>query len=127
MKNIFFEHLIEAPETVINDLIQWLDLEPLTILPDTLINVNPGETYRFRTIHKLALNVFEQTKAYVPHRLFVTLRKVYYRLNGQTIKFDLDEASEAFVRERLAQQNQNLRELLISKGYGDLPDWLKDM
>ncbi len=127
LKIIFFEDLLKSPDIVMRNLTKWLKLQQITISPDTMINANPGGTYKYYYAHRMALGVFEKTKRYLPHHFFVCLRKLYYRLNGQQVRHILDDASRAYILKVLAQQNAELKELLISRGYQKLPAWLAEL
>jgi len=126
VKCIFFDDLIQRPAEVLEDVNKWLGLSPVTFREDNMLNANPGETYRYRSIHSLALRFFWRTKTYLPHQLFVKLRKLYYTFNGKKIEIHLSKEDREALQPRFSEHNNNLRQILTNRGYSDLPAWMID-
>jgi hypothetical protein len=126
MKCVFFESLIQSPEKVIADIINWLGLDPMEFEGEALSNTNPGETYKHKSAHLLALKIFRKTKNRLPHGLFLVLRNIYYALNGKKVTHTISEDAKAHLKPIFAAHNKALFDLLSNRGYTNLPAWIRD-
>ena len=124
VKCVFFDDLVRTPENVLHDITDWLGLKPLVVQQKELGNTNPGETYRFQTVHRFALMVFHRSQRLLPHNLFVQIRKRYYKLNGRRLAIRLEPEDRAAVTPIFTDHNRKLHQLLSSKGYKNLPEWM---
>lgn len=124
IKCIFFDSLIKDPVDVLANIVEWLDLPPLEVDTERLVNTNPGGTYRNKFTHKLALAVFHKTKDHIPHALFLALRKLYFRLNGRKVRHTLSDDAREYLEALFLPHNQAVHALLSQRGYTEFPDWL---
>ena len=124
IKCIFFDALIKNPSEVLTDVIDWLELAPLPLADSVLSNTNPGGTYKHKFTHQIALSIFHKIKAHLPHSVFLRLRKVYFALNGKRVRHSLDQDAKTHLESHFSSHNQALLDLLKSRGYTDLPQWL---
>ncbi len=126
IKCVFFKPLIQTPEIIIPEIIEWLGLTPLEFDADALHNVNPGGMYKNKIVHQISLSIFKKMKKHIPHNLFIRIRKLYYAANGVVNTQTVDSEAIAYLKPILAPHNARLATQLSKRGYEDLPSWLTE-
>lgn len=124
IKCIFFESLIQDPVAVLADVVDWLGLPSLKMDDQVLLNTNPGGTYKHKLTHQMALSIFHRIKSYLPHSMFLTLRNIYYSLNGKKVTHTLSDEAKSYLESQFSAHNQALFQLLNNRGYRNLPEWI---
>lgn len=124
VKCVFFDALIRSPETILPEIIAWLGLAPITSEIDQLSNANPGGLYKIKWVHGIALKIFNKFKDYIPHQIFMVIRKSYYKINGKPNEQVITPEAIAYLKPILEPHNKNLAQILQERGYRELPPWL---
>lgn len=125
---IFFEHMIDQPRQVCNDLFGWLDIDVQTANAIDYAAVNPTVQYRNAVVRSVAANLSVKLKPWLTQRprLRRRLRDAHLLLNRDPKK-DLTFSSD--YRERLREfydpANERLVQQLRARGEIELPPWLE--
>lgn len=124
IKCIFFDELIADPTTVLEDIVNWLDLPPMSLADEPLENTNPGGTYRYKFAHNIALKIFHKIKDHLPHAAFLAIRKLYFKINGRKVTYTISPDAQQYLEVLFAPHNKALHTLLSEHGYKTFPEWL---
>jgi hypothetical protein len=123
LKLVFFDDLVSDPRRVVDELFEWLGLDPAEAEKPQLETANKTEPYRNRTFQRTAVAVNRRGEVFFrrhPH-LKRGMRSVYYRVNKPTSRQGMTQAA----RERLDQffepYNARLTTQLARLGL-DLPE-----
>lgn len=123
VKCVFFEDFINHPNKTLNDLYTWLEIDTIIFDKKELTNVNQGDTYKFKYLHKISLKVFKILNKRIPHSLFILIRKLYFLINGEPINHPLTNEAKDYLHPIFRPHIIELKKLLYLKGYNNLPDW----
>jgi hypothetical protein len=123
---VFFDQLRSDSRLLMEDLANWLGIDPIFFSEAELGVENKTVGYRNRRLQRLALAVNRGGE-----RLFranpglkKSLRKVYYLLNGKPLSKQTQDADRARLELYYEKPNQEFASILKQKGYDRLPDWL---
>ena len=124
IKVLFFEDIIHKPVEISLEVFSWLGIERIRINEDELVNTNKNMSIRSKSIHNIALPIFEFTRSLLPFELRTMIRKVYFKFNGKPNEWYLKDRDAEYLRKLFVGANQKTRDILTSIGYKDLPKWL---
>lgn len=130
IKVSFFDNLIQDYRSVVTDMCRWLEIDEAPIINLKFTNENPSIMYRNAILHKFAsrfTNANLQGRINIPSGLKRRIRKIYFQLNGTSLKETLKENPTATARlERLYEPHNKKFAVMLSEFDAsiNLPDWL---
>jgi hypothetical protein len=122
----FFDDLASDPAGFTRGIVEWLGLDYAS-MPDTFASVeNRGVAHRFASLQRLAVWVNDRLEPFWRSNptLKRRVRRAYQRLNAYDSTPELSVENEYFVADYFAKPNEDLRSMLLSRGYERFPDWL---
>ena len=126
VKFFFFDDLKNDPGYLMKEICAWLDIAYDIYQNDNFSVENKGINLRNRFIHRWAslINMkFEPFfRSYYPLKQF--LRKLYFWINTSNRSEQLGDSSRSMLASVYNPYNQELYNLLTSRGYRRLPPWL---
>ena len=126
IKIVFFDAIVSNPHQVMNDLCDWLDLDP-EVYSDTTFGVeNKTVQYQYAWMHRLAVSVNMNAELFLRKhpKLKEYIKKIYYKMNGDNSPSQSIDVNDKLLKELYMRDNQRLSDFLITHGYKDLPTWL---
>jgi hypothetical protein len=122
---VWFEQLVQEPETVVEPLARWLGLDPTRFPDDALSSENRTTGFKNKAFQSFALKANDRLERVLRRHpdLKRRLRAFYYRLNGRKVVADVPDAVRDELAARYEEPNARLTALLRPTGIA-LPDWL---
>ena len=126
MRIMFFDQLSRDRFGFMKELCGWLDIDAAMYERLSMHIENRSRNYRSKTLQNVALRVNDRLEAVFRRWPGIKrpLRDLYYRINSSRFADDTPESTFIGLREFYEPYNRELRDILYSKGYDDLPDWL---
>lgn len=128
VKVAFFDQLKNNPKSLLQDLCQWLEIDPAIYDTAHLTVENKSMGYNNKLLQQIALlinNSLEKFWRSQP-KLKTNLRNFYYALNGNFYKENVTDEVLEQLESIYAPHNKRLREQLTDRGYTNLPTWLTE-
>lgn len=124
---VFFEDLVTDPRIVVEQLCAWLAIDPEPSSRFNYAAENQTVLYKHRTLQKMALAVNNRGERFLRRHPEVKdgLRRTYYRLNRHAESLELDPTAHRRLDSVYASSNEALGAKLSSRGYHQLPGWLR--
>lgn len=129
LRTVFFDELVDQPDTLMHDLLGWLDLDPAGT--DALDYTGQNETVGHRSpiLQGVAYRTSRRLDRLMKRHPRVKERVVatYYRLNGTGARTDvLDPKLRLRLKTLYEPANRMLGQELRARGYERLPPWLAE-
>jgi len=126
LKIAFFDDLAAGPHKFMNELCNWLVIDPGYF--DTFNFEIENKTYSFknRAVQKIAVNINMGAARFWRKnpRLKKWIRKQYFKVNKSNQKEILDQETIDFATSHYQPFNARLKLFLQNKGITDMPSWL---
>lgn len=124
----FFEDLVARPREFTEDVCRWLDLPTEPVAELGFHVENQTVQYKNPVLQRLALGLNRGGESFFARHpaLKRRLRGAYYRVNADTAKERMDEASADRLAAFYAPHDQRLAASLRAAGHDRLPAWLTE-
>lgn len=124
---IFFEHMIESPESVVEDLCRWLDIDVGPVREFDFAQRNKTLQPRSRAVYQIAnaINLRIDRGSRLSPRTKRVLRAAYRVANTTMHSDQLSAAERKYAEEYFGPLNAALRKELEGRGYSRFPQWLE--
>jgi hypothetical protein len=124
LRILFFEDLASSPQKVVEQLCEWLGIDPGPVRSFELSVENKSIRYRSRSLQRLALAA-NRNRFFRRHRnLKERVRNLYFRFNDRGGKESMPDSIRRELELTFASPNRRLADTLLSRGYTQLPSWL---
>jgi hypothetical protein len=121
----FFEDLVDRPKDVVLDLAGWLGVDREPVDGFSFSVENKTVPIRSTALQRMALFLNREDLLGRHRRLKAPLRRAYYTINRRRRDDEMSAATAAHLRSLVAPANERLAEMLIDRGYEQLPAWLR--
>jgi hypothetical protein len=125
LRILFFEDLVESSAALIVDVCRWLGIDESCVASFNFTVENRSASYRSRFLHRLAVMANREGRLRDRRRLKAPLRRVYQAVNLRSGKEYMPPEIRLHLQELFQEPNARLEALLTSRGYTDLPSWLR--
>jgi hypothetical protein len=128
LRVLFFEDLVARPETVLQEVAAWLDIDPDAFPAPDLSSENRTTGFRFRGFQRAALFANDRLERLLRRHpaLKQRLRAAYYRVNGRAAREAVPESVRAELEERYREPNERLAMQLQNAGITEVPGWVPE-
>jgi hypothetical protein len=124
LRVVFFEQLADDPATVVVGLCRWLGIDETPAGGFTYSVENKTEQFRSGLLQRTALALNSERLLGSRRRLKAPLRRLYYAINRRPPRESMSDEVRKILQAEFGPANHALSEVLRSRGYTDLPDWL---
>jgi len=127
IKVLFFEHLKQNPAQLLQHLCQWLGIEHESYLHELDFSIeNKSIHYKNAYLQKIGLAINWHGESFWRSHpsLKKYLRNIYYRFNGLPHQETISQETRAYLTQLFARPNEKLGEILLRRGYSNLPEWI---
>jgi Sulfotransferase domain len=128
LKILFFDDLKNNPQLLLQNVCQWLDIDRSIFDSESLEVENQSINYKNKGLQQLALFLNHKAEKFWRSNpeIKIRLRKFYYTINGKPHQDEISDRTLEYLKSIYQPYNQRLADLLVSKGYTNLPQWLRD-
>ncbi len=126
IKFIFQDDLLESPQSLLNELAEWLQLDSTPFEDLSFARENKAQSYKNAGIQKFARKGFKKFESFwtANPKIKRSIASIYYAINGSAKKEKMTVQEIAQLQEHFHPYNQKLKEQLIEIGYTQMPEWL---
>jgi hypothetical protein len=126
IKIIFFEQIRDSRDELLQELAEWLSIDPSLFVFDDMIVENQTVGYRNPVLQWIALTINRQGEIFWRRnpKLKRKLKDLYFSLNGANNTDELSDEQANTLRQAFSQSNSDLCHLLKQQGYVNFPPWL---